>query len=701
MLPLVRNKAPIGPDPQSALQTVKEAAKGMNVLSRPVTSGVSATQNAPADLEDAYNFEDAYIRPLKIFDSVIEKPADIHPYAKIALRVLSCASKMVIAQSVRDQATHRLVDKLDQVDGFMIQDETLGQISSMRGILGQISQQTLGCASFIRDNAETRSFWKRLGKDILTETNNEIQQYSDVLDALTQNIRDQVARDVAIYVHRTGEQLDLSDITYAAGAGLDTGKLCLPRTRTDVLSQITDWVNSTRDDVPRVLWLSGHAGKSKSAIAHMIASWFPTREGLIHVITSTDIEKRTVVTKRTLDIVQQWQRLLMEPLQKLSASTVGHVVVVIDALDESGGVETGRHLLRVLTRKLAVLKITELPANLRIIVTSRPLHDIDKELGDAQHIRQMPIDDFPVEFAERDIRTYISKELEELSDMYIGNNEIAHLANKADGLVEWARLACGYVDQTSAAIERFNTVVNRDPSERHDLLYDMYRLMLKEILGAGASTNVRNQQSLRTKALTRFRFVMEQILSATEPLPLASLNVMRRRPPDTAGCGEVEVVAKSMGSLLSGTTTQHSPMRPLHASFHEFLTDPECSGDFFIHVSRVRRNLAFASLRTLGREIELKSAFPLIAQWLKGQSGYQDVSSTAMDVKRFIQVFSGMILHSTPHLYVSALLLSPVNSALSSTFSARFPNSLRLASGRDINWTAVQTLICGHADAVY
>jgi hypothetical protein len=65
---------------------------------------------------------------------------------------------MVIAQSDRDQEVLGLVNKLDQVYGFMIQDDTLGQISSMRGILGQISQQTLECARFIRDYSETKSF---------------------------------------------------------------------------------------------------------------------------------------------------------------------------------------------------------------------------------------------------------------------------------------------------------------------------------------------------------------------------------------------------------------------------------------------------------------------------------------------------------------------------------------------------------------
>ncbi|KAG1896111.1 uncharacterized protein F5891DRAFT_608090 [Suillus fuscotomentosus] len=65
----------------------------------------------------------------------------------------------------------------------------LGQISSMRGILGQISQQTPECSRFIRDCSETKSFWKRLGKDILTETNNEIKRHSDALDALMQSFR--------------------------------------------------------------------------------------------------------------------------------------------------------------------------------------------------------------------------------------------------------------------------------------------------------------------------------------------------------------------------------------------------------------------------------------------------------------------------------------------------------------------------------
>jgi hypothetical protein len=39
----------------------------------------------------------------------------------------------------------------------MMQDETLGQVSSMRGFLGQVFLQTLECAFFTGDQTETKT----------------------------------------------------------------------------------------------------------------------------------------------------------------------------------------------------------------------------------------------------------------------------------------------------------------------------------------------------------------------------------------------------------------------------------------------------------------------------------------------------------------------------------------------------------------
>jgi hypothetical protein len=93
--------------------------------------------------------------------------------------------------------------------------------------------------------------------------------------------------------------------------------------------------------------------------------------------------------------------------------------------------------------------------------------------------------------------------------------------------------------------------------------------------------------------------LMGQILGTTEPLPLASLNAMRRNFPMQEDNFDVELVITSMGSLLSGTSNPDSPIRPLHASFRDFLTDEASSREFFIDLSRVQRDLAFASLRVM------------------------------------------------------------------------------------------------------
>ncbi|KAG2344492.1 hypothetical protein BDR05DRAFT_189862, partial [Suillus weaverae] len=806
---------------QSALQDAQEAAKRIHPLSGPAITVASYAQDAPADLDAAYTFQDKCLKPLRIFDSVIGEITHLHPYAKMALGVLSCAAKMILAQANLDTALLKLLEKLGEIYGFITQDEILGQISSMRAILGKISQQTRECAHFIKNYSKTSNFWIRLGKNVFSETTDTIQQYSDAFDGLMQNFRDQVAHDVAIHihdiaihVHRTEEILDLSGMTYAEGAGLDTRKQCLEGTRTEILSQITEWVNSTGDNVPRVLWLSGPAGKGKSAIAHTIAKWFEDVGGLgscysfdrqreadrrhekifstiARDLADRDPEMRRALAgavqaasslKKTADIIQQWQKLLIEPLDKSSGSTGEPVVIVIDALDESGGVETRRDLLRILAGKhqnSAVPKITDLPDNFRFVVTSRPLGDINDEFHGVQHIQQMSMDDIPPAVAEGDIRAYVSKEIEGLD---FQDRKFTVLAEKADGLFEWARLACEYIKEPHpgiSPIDCYEAVVSRDPAERSMLLHDMYRLILTDIMHRDTSTNAQHSQKLRSTALARFRSIMGQILGTAEPLPLASLNATRHHFPKQEDHFDVKLMVKCMGSLLSGTTNPDSPIRPLHASFHDFLTDKSSSGEFFIDLSKAQHDLAFASLRVmehglrfnicglkssylpnsevpelrervqkcipphlsyssrfwtshvratafdkeLAKEVKLLfdheqlffwleslalinalsgavPALSLIPQWLKGHSEFKDISSTAMDVQRFIQVFGGMILHSTPHLYVSALPFSPANSPLSRQFSARFPNTLRVAFGRDMNWPAVQTVLRGHTSSV-
>lgn len=88
------------------------------------------------------------------------------------------------------------------------------------------------------------------------------------------------------------------------------------------------------------------------------------------------------------------------------------------------------------------------------------------------------------------------------------------------------------------------------------------------------------------EALTKFCSVMGQILGMVEPLLMDSLNAMRSRFADVGEHHNVEIVVGHMGSLLSGTTEPSIPIQPLHASFHDFLTDQSHSGEFFVDVSK-------------------------------------------------------------------------------------------------------------------
>lgn len=54
-----------------------------------------------------------------------------------------------------------------------------------------------------------------------------------------------------------------------------------------------------------------------------------------------------------------------------------------------------------------------------------------------------------------------------------------------------------------------------------------------------------------------------------------------------------------MGSLVTGTTDLLTPIRPLHTSFYDFLTDKARSDKFFVDLPSLKCNLAFASLQVM------------------------------------------------------------------------------------------------------
>ena len=410
---------------------------------------------------------------------------------------------------------------------------------------------------------------------------------------------------------------------YANGAGRDTSKRCLPGTREGILSEIKDWIDNIGDDVEQVLWLSGTAGKGKSAIAHTIADWFDERGGpgacfcfdrtqeaerrheSIFPTMARDLADRDPIMRRALaravldddelrhtkNITRQWKEFILGPVHA-SQATGAPVLMVIDALDETGDVRSREQILRMLAGNLNPFssELTKLPTNLRILVTSRPLDDIRDVLGTASHIRHVSVDDtshVSTESAQHDIQLYVCTKLEGLRSAF-NDGHFKELAQKSDGLFEWARLACEHIrGQNRVGVDpmkRFKDLVAGSSGRGTLLLDKMYRNILAEIIPED------------DEAIAAFCSVMGQIIASLEPLSLSALNAMRLHFPSGDGSYRVEQVIGPMGSLVTGTADSQTPVRPLHASFYDFLTDQSRSNKFYVDTSLAKGGLAFASL---------------------------------------------------------------------------------------------------------
>ncbi|KIN93504.1 hypothetical protein M404DRAFT_1008886, partial [Pisolithus tinctorius Marx 270] len=542
----------------------------------------------------------------------------VHPYVQFALGILTAASQLLINQANLDNEVFGLLNTVKDLYEFLMEKDTIENMDSMKETFGRISQEMSAAALFVIKYCKKKNILIRIGDSLVSDPQTVARSHVKNLGDLMQQYRDRAMRDIQINMSHVLEDLNLEGMAYAAGAGLNTTKKCLDGTRTEILKDIIDWITTSDVNAPRILWLHGQPGRGKSAIAHTIASWIEDvkapgtcfcfardrqaerREEKILTTIARDLADRDPAFRRALsnvvsnnhslkttcDVLQQWKRFILEPLSKINGEIVGNVVVVIDALDESGPETSRRDILNLLKSSEAA----HLPANFRILLTSRPLPDIERIMRDVPHVKATSLDDVRLELVERDIKLYVSKELDRFPG--IGATEVQNVVNKSDGLFEWARLACEFIKPGKAgetSKERYDNLMALESKEGRTLLDTTYL----EILKWGIPESGRG--------LERYHSVMRQVMMTLEPLPMAALNLMREKFPNKPEHYDIFVILEFMSPVLGGVVDRVSAVRPLHASFYDFLTDRSRSGIYFIDTSNTQhtRDLAFASLQIL------------------------------------------------------------------------------------------------------
>jgi hypothetical protein len=389
-------------------------------------------------------------------------------------------------------------------------------------------------------------------------------------------------------------------------------------TRVAFLDFIINWVNDPNPDSERGLVLFGQAGTGKSSIAHEIARRFHK----MHRLTSSFIFSRREQSERkayhlfttlarhladrypsfkialgkvvkdntdlqggTHDYRTLFEYLILKPLEDLHI--VGPILIVIDALDESGDT-TGRTGLHAFLAE----NLKRLPSNFRVVITSRPEHAILSALSRAPSVKVKYMDDAELAVeTDKDILAFIQGNLP--SDKFGGFVEA--LAVKAGRLFQWAAVACQLV---------------LDPPE--DFKFDD-QACIKHLLQP--STNPRGQDPLDElykevlggyfkgqEARDLFRFVVGQLITSIEPLTIHSLITLRQhdyhnKHSDAAVTG----LLRRLGSLLSNVNSSDNslPIIPLHTSFRDFLTNEDKSGDFYVRVRDAHHQLAHSCLNLL------------------------------------------------------------------------------------------------------
>jgi hypothetical protein len=394
---------------------------------------------------------------------------------------------------------------------------------------------------------------------------------------------------------------------------------CLENTRLNVMNDLMDWIADDSSEGKKVLWLYGLAGTGKSTVATTIAQIMRNlhRLGAFFFFNRAIPQRNFATLIRTLAyqlaifdarfgaaisrIVENMENIAEMPLEfqfekLLSASALGSVewsggpiVLIIDALDECGDEADRKILMRVLTKGFSVL-----PSFIRIIVVSRPELDIQRALESHFNVRPYPLDIDSV--TNENVLTFIRHRLEEIriKEGYLGgwpgDDKISSLAYLAGGLFVWASTACSYIERGFDPNQRLSEILDKqreDISSRPNATLDgLYTTVLQ-------SAGLWDDPSFRYNCCN----ILGVILCARVPLPCSVIDALLVLPQDSSSW-------KSVSRLRSVLDVKEAePIRILHPSFHDYLSERCKDQPWFIDLERHNKELAIRCIHLLDKEL--------------------------------------------------------------------------------------------------
>ncbi|KAJ7449200.1 hypothetical protein FB451DRAFT_1287823 [Mycena latifolia] len=603
------------PTPSAAMKTAGNIGNVVSVASQ---------------FQDALGAITSKLEPLvRLGDEI----ATIHPYVNTAWKVLTSVYQAAKDQQDLDDKVCKLVQTMVDVYSFVEDIEPLAdKMKRLEDKAVAIGQQTVECALFIQEYTG-HGFCSRAVRNTWKNTEEKIDNLSAALINLKESFNGSMTVQVLFIssqVLKNTEDLVQSDMLRKLNPvdklmNATSRTTCLPGTRQKIMDEIHEWVTIPSNS-GNVLWLSGVAGTGKSTISTTISETFRAvqrlgaflffdrndrvhshPDGVIHTVAYSLALSNPHIGAAISNAIQrdhkimnapirtQFKELLLEPLQSVEKHIHGAILVVLDALDECGDPHSRADLLEILATELP-----KMPHFLRFVITSRGDADISNHFGYLFARRELD-----TATSGDDVQLFIYHEMDRIGrknqlGAWVDEQQvrIQVLVNLAGGLFIWAFTAVRFIDGYLPN-KRLEIVVTQN-STNIDTLYSI------ALQDAGPwNTDETFAQDARA--------VLTCVVLGRVPMTDGTIDRLIGYDNDS----ENEAHKDSAGVLkYLGCVVQWSPgheARTLHASFADYLTDPNRSAGkpWAIDLALGHRSLALGCLRVLNSNLPVEFKEPI------------------------------------------------------------------------------------------
>jgi hypothetical protein len=384
-----------------------------------------------------------------------------------------------------------------------------------------------------------------------------------------------------------------------------------------------DW--ATDNSQRPVYWLTGMAGTGKTTIAYSFceklakdgmlgASFFCSRTveetgdpkiilpTISHQLSARSKEFASSLLKviqeddniRNRSLQDQFDKLLLLPMKSFPTHQK-YDLIIFDGFDEPMRQDEISILISLFLEHTAKLPV-------KIFISSRYEEVIKhpfETAGSDTHASFL-LHNIEHHIVEEDIKRYMLERLDKISEQireprlhWISDEQVNQLVHRSGKLFVYAAVLCSFIGRGMAKEVKkrleaaFSSMSGPIPG-RKDRVYESLDALYSQVLNAAADK----------VDVEDIKIVLCIILAVRHPLPTNSIAALLGVDYEY----RVEGVVTGLFSVL----TSSDPLAPItifHASFRDYLTEPERSGKFWIDIKLGHQSLAEACFRIMKKEL--------------------------------------------------------------------------------------------------